>query len=225
MTGTDTARSALAPPTVADAELQGLPRAHRISEPLHRLSEHREPWWFASASVDSPATIGGRFDLPVPAGTCYLAETLDGALCEKLLRSSKRVVPSERLASLFHATIDVRQMPEAVDLGAEAATAVGLNAEIHVGLAYRVSRAWARAFHRAGWQAISYVLRGDAALHARGLALFGRSGLRRRAPTGMRTTVRPLHTSTAAALLAGRGVRIIPMAVTPPTVQPPGHQG
>lgn len=217
----DAAPSALAPPVAALDALRRLPTADRVSSPLHRLTEHSRPWWFASTGVGAPARLGGRFDLAAPEGTCYLAEQLDGALCEKLLRTPKRVVPAERLSSLFHASVEVGAAPRTADLTSRLGTGVGLNAEIHVGLDYATTRAWARMLHRAGWTALSYLLRGDVALRARALALFGRAGLHRRAPAGMRTTVRPLDVAEAGRLLAARGVRIASMRVVPPTVEPP----
>lgn len=40
------------------------------------------PWFFASSEVD--ADEGGRFDLPEPHGTCYMASSADVALRERL---------------------------------------------------------------------------------------------------------------------------------------------
>lgn len=187
---------------------------------LHRVSQWAGPWWFASTGRDHDA---GRFDLPLPHGTCYLAETLEGALLEKVLRRPKRIVAAEQLAGLFHVTVAVVKQPRTADLTARAVTSLGVNAEISTGLDYAKTRAWAAALHCSGWKALRYALRADAALRHRGVALFGGAGLHRRAPAGLRTSLSALDFALAAALLEGRGVRVhpIPLARDVPVVVPP----
>ena len=126
---------------------------------LHRLSEHATSWWYSSS--DPAALTGGRFDLEAPHGTCYTAESLDGALVEKLLRTGTKVVAEERLGELFHAVIDVRRNPAVANLAAAKATGFGVNNEIHTSLDYRMPRRWAMALRRAGWRGLRHLLRGD----------------------------------------------------------------
>jgi len=187
---------------------------------LHRLSYWPGSWWFATASADE---AGGRFDLPPPRGTCYLADELEGALLEKLVRTPKRIVSTEQLDRLFHVTITVRTPPRTADLTATSLTGLGLNAEIHSCLDYAKPRAWAAVLQRAGWRAIRYALRGDSALAQRGVALFGRAGLHRRAPVGMRASLAALDRIHAARLLERRGVlvRPLPRAEDIPIVRAP----
>lgn len=140
-------------------DLDRFPTANGVAE-LHRLSEWPDPWWFSSvAHVDEQG--GGRFDLPAPHGTCYLAEeSLDGALVEKLLRVPVKVVPAERLGELFHAVVSVRRTPLTADLTSAKAAGYGLNAEIHTTLDYATCRRWGMALWKRGWRAASPAARG-----------------------------------------------------------------
>lgn len=159
MTGGAEAASGLAEPPDAADTLAGFPQAGHVPE-LHRLSEWPAVWWYASVdAVDREG--GGRFDLERPHGTCYVAESLDGALVEKLLRARSKVVVAERLDELIHATVTVRTTPPTADLTAPQATGFGLNAEVHATLDYRTPRRWAWALRRAGWRGVRYLLRGD----------------------------------------------------------------
>jgi hypothetical protein len=111
--------------------LLGFPEAEPVAH-LHRLSEYPGSWWYASAAIDDDT--GGRFDLANPHGTCYLADSLTGAVVEKLLRAPVKVVVAERLDELFHTVVSVRRTPPTADLTARTATSYGLNAEIHTTL-------------------------------------------------------------------------------------------
>jgi hypothetical protein len=212
------APSGLASPPPAD-RLAGFPSRPAPAR-LHRLSEYPDVWWYASRpGANAPG--GGRFDLVLPEGTCYLAAALEGALLEKTLRRPKRIVPLDRLVELFHAEVRVTARVPLADLAAEAATGYGLNAEIHTTLDYRTPNAWARALRRAGARGLRYLLRADNALEHAGVALFGRAGRHRRAPAGMRTAVAPLDVEAAVTLLEERGVRVVPIPPDVPTVAPP----
>lgn len=217
--------SGLAPPPDDLATLRAFPRATAPAV-LHRLSNWPGAWWFSSiasaADQDDNESAGGRFDLHIPYGTCYLADTLEGALLEKLLRTPKRIVVAEQLDRIFHATVRVRRLPLTADLTSKEVSSLGINAEIHAGLDYATPRAWAAALRNAGWRALRYALRGDPALKQRGLALFGTAGLHRRAPTGFRTSIKPLARLAAAQVLEQRGIAVhpIPRAEDIPIVDP-----
>jgi hypothetical protein len=187
--------------------LDGFPVASQITQ-LHRLSDFPGVWWYASINtVDEPT--GGRFDLVAPEGTCPLAEDLEGAVIEKLLRGPVKVVVAERLAELFHATVTVRSTPPVADLTAPSATGFGVNAELHSMLDYTVPRRWAARLRRDGFRGLRHLLRGDNTGRTAGRALFGRAGLHRRAPAGMSTNV------------GGRGVEIRPIPSSVPIADPP----
>ncbi len=208
--------SGLADPPKDKTDLDGFPEAVAPRQ-LHRLSEWPGTWWFSSTPGGQS---GGRFDLSAPDGTCYLAETLDGALVEKLLRTRTKVVLAERLAEVFHATVTVRVMPHCADLAAPEAVGFGINGEIHTTLDYATPRRWAAALRRAGWRSLRYLLRGDPSGRNSGRALFGKAGLHRRAPNGMTTHVAPLDRGHAESLLADRGVQVRPIPAHVPIVRP-----
>ena len=192
------------------ARLARFPAAGPVDE-LHRLSEHPRPWFFSSV-VHLEDRAGGRFDLTALDGTCYLAESIDGALVEKLLRHPTKVVVAERLDELFHLTALVTADIPTADLTARRATGHGINAEIHSTLDYSTPRRWAAALRRAGFRALRHRLRGDATGRLAGRALFGTAGLHRRAPRGCTTReVTPLDVDRAAAALADRGVLVLPI--------------
>lgn len=200
-------------------DLDRFPTANGVAE-LHRLSEWPDPWWFSSvAHVDEQG--GGRFDLPAPHGTCYLAEeSLDGALVEKLLRVPVKVVPAERLGELFHAVVSVRRTPLTADLTSAKAAGYGLNAEIHTTLDYATCRRWGMALWKRGWRALRHRLRGDVTQALAGRAVFGKAGLHARAPAGMATSITPLDTVAAEKLLAKRNVVVRPIPANVPIIPP-----
>lgn len=200
--------------------LLGFPEAAPPAE-LHRLSEFPGSWWYASTAGAGDPDVGGRFDLPAPNGTCYLADSLAGAVVEKLLRAPVKVVVDERLDELFHTVVTVRRTPPVADLTARKATGYGLNAEIHSTLDYARTRRWAIAFHRTGFRGLRHRLRGDVTQRLAGWALFGSAGLRHRAPNGMSTAVRPLDRSEVEQVLERLGVELRPIPSDVPIVRPP----
>lgn len=197
--------------------LATFPRTRNLPAVLHRLSERLGTWWFATLSEHG----GGRFDLPPPEGSCYLADDLDTALGEKLLRRPKKIVPAQRLRELSHARITVVRSPVLADLTARTATGWGINAEIHAGFDYAKPRAWAVALRAAGARGLRYATRSDPGLAGRAVVLFGAAGLHARAPAGMRTEVSALDEVEARRLLDERGVLVVPIPFDVPTVGPP----
>ena len=200
-------------------DLVGFPHAEPVAE-LHRLSEFPGSWWFASTDGVDDAGPGGRFDLPAPSGTCYLANSLTGAVVEKLLRAPVKVVVAERLDELFHTVVAVRRVPPVADLAHRRATGFGLNAEIHTTLAYGRTRRWAVALQRAGFRGMRHRLRGDVTQRLAGWALFGTAGLRHRAPNGMTTSVHRLDRLEVEQVLDRLGVEVRPIPTAVPIVTP-----
>lgn len=203
----------LAWPPDSPRALARFPRTRRLPRRIHRLCERSGVWWFATLGSG-----GGRFDLPAPEGSCYLADDLGTALAEKLLRRPKSIVPAQRLRELWHARVAVLRAPPLADLTSRSVAAWGVNAEIHVALDYARPRAWAARLRSAGAPGLRYAVRSDPALTARAVALFGAAGLHARAPAGMRTHVSRLDTDAAARLLTARGVRVLPIPHDVPTL-------
>lgn len=200
-------QSGLAWPPKNARDLDGFPRAHLRPRTLHRLSEHPGVWWYSAADGRG----GGRFDLVLPNGTCYLADHLDGALTEKLLRRPKRILSEQRLRELNHARVRIVRKVVLADMTSGRATGFGINAEIHTTLDYAKPRAWAARLHAWGARGIRYLVRTDPAARLRGIGLFGRAGLHARAPAGMRTAVGPLDVTRARRVLERRGVQVLPI--------------
>ncbi|MEO3935193.1 RES domain-containing protein [Dermatophilaceae bacterium Soc4.6] len=137
---------------------------------LHR-AHHRDlgPWWFSSS--------GGRFDLPAPRGTCYLADDPLVALRERIgvVLGGADQVP----ASLLEATVISRlHLPRAhhvADLTARRASRFGATRELETMVPYAVPQAWALALAAAGHQGVRYGPRFSTGA-VTSLAVFGEAG-------------------------------------------------
>lgn len=200
---------ALGPPPSDPAALHGFPRwtltTDRILFRAHSTSSG--PWWFASAP-------GGRWDLPKPYGTVYLADGPETALRERIGR-----VLSSR-SSLTEAEVDASQvsrlrMPENVrvaDLCSRKAAAYGITREIHTLTPYLVTQAWAAVFHAGGAGGVRYDARFSTG-RARAYAVFGAAGARRwpgdPAPIPGRDVA------------AAAGIEVVPVPRSVRTVSPP----
>lgn len=155
-------------------------RAHRA---------HRSPWWSSSDG-------SGRFDLPLPAGTCYMAEEPLAALLETargLTLLSEEFLAGRRLFS-----VSLPAPFRLADLTAPAAYGFGVTAELSATTDYTAPRAWAQALRRAGFDGIRYHVRHDPRSMLTGTALFGRAGRAKNAPRG-RSHELPAHLLLAAA--------------------------
>jgi hypothetical protein len=155
------------------------------------------PWWFSSDAH-------GRFDLPKPRGTCYLADDEVGALLE-VIGPVIVVSPAwARRLSLWH--LGLPHQCSAADTTVRAARGFGVTAELASITPYDLPQRWAAAFAAAGHQGVRYRVRHDPA-GTRALALFGAAG-ERRWPRGRRQDV---GASLLARLAAETGVRIAPL--------------
>lgn len=166
----------------------------------HRCHQtHREPWFYASHPADDIG--GGRWDLPEPNGTCYVAESAVAALTETAgpdLHDHGFVTGS---------WVDARSVSE-VGLGADvnvadmtdpAVSEHGASNELVGALPYRITQAWARGWDAAGFGGVRYGLRFAANLI--GLGLFG--------PAGARTGGRVLGARPAREVASTSGVRVV----------------
>jgi hypothetical protein len=122
----------------------------------------------------------GRFDLPKPHGTCYLAADPLAALLELLgpERSAGGIVTSELLAERRLRELQLPGDITVADVTSRGASGFGVTGEIGTILPYDRPQAWARQLHRANFQGIVYWLRHDPA-RSEGFALFGPHGERR----------------------------------------------
>lgn len=146
---TDREEVAQREPTVP---LRGFPAYDlMVEEQLHR-AHHRDrgPWWFSST--------GGRFDLPEPHGTCYLAGSPLAALRERLgpVLVGCTSIPGSLLEESVVSRLRVPEDRRVADLQAAQATGFGVTRELETMVPYAVPQAWARGFHFAGLQGVRY---------------------------------------------------------------------
>jgi hypothetical protein len=142
----------------------------------------RGPWWFGS-------TMDGRFDLPEPHGTCYLAVDPLSALLEILGPERRGGIVSANL--IAERRIRQLQIPAEIavaDTTVRQASGFGITAEIGTIVPYGRPQAWAARLFQAGLQGILYWLRHDPS-RSEGIALFGSHGERKTWKRGRERTV------------------------------------
>lgn len=129
------------------------------------------PWWFGSS-------LDGRFDLPAPDGTCYLAAENLAAWMEIIGPELRDHIVS---ADLVRARRLVRvHVPQAITLSdATSRMAGGFNItlELSTTVPYDLPQAWAARLRASGSAGIVYWLRHDTS-RTEGFALFGPHGER-----------------------------------------------
>ncbi len=141
-----------------------------VRAPLHR-AHHRDlgPWWFSST--------GGRFDLPAPRGTCYLADDPLVALRERIgvVLGGAGQVPASLLEETVVSRLHLSRPHRVADLTARRATRFGATRELETMVPYAVPQAWARAFAAAGHEGVRYGPRFSTGA-VTSLAVFGEAG-------------------------------------------------
>jgi len=121
------------------------------------------PWWFGNG-------LGGRFDLPGPDGTCYVAETSLITLLETW--GGIQLVPSTEIADRAVSTLAVTRDLHVADTTSNAAIRFGMTAEISTTPDYDLTQQWAQALRAAGFDGIRYWARHDLAHTDACFALF-----------------------------------------------------
>lgn len=162
------AETNLEPPPDDPRRLQAFPRSRIGPETeLWRVTrEGNGPWWFGSGMT-------GRFDLPEPEGTCYLATDEVSALLEVLgpERSAGKITTEELAKRRLHC-LSVSEEHDLGDLTSRLAAGFGVSLEIHTDPRYRLTQAWAKRLREAGVGGLLYLARHDPAA-GRSVALFG----------------------------------------------------
>lgn len=161
--------------TEPPADLENFPTA-TVAEPHFRAhSVGRSPWWFSHDGQ-------GRFDLPPPGGTCYLASHVAAAVLERL---GETLVRAGRVAGTEADRMEVSRLPvKAVVADATTNEAVhfGLTRELASVTPYDLPQRWAAALHSARQSGVRYWPRFSLAAEHRSLALFGTAGEDHRRP-------------------------------------------
>ena len=129
------------------------------------------PWHFSS-------DLRGRFDLPSPDGTCYLARDMFAALLE-VIGPELPAVSSTFLNDRRIYKVRVPLPQRLADLTSRRAAGYSMTAEIGTITPYLIPQAWARALHAAGLDGLAYSVRHDPSPRRDGVALFGLAGERR----------------------------------------------
>jgi hypothetical protein len=157
--------------------LARLPRVRLAGRTLWRVfARHRhQPWFFASVPADPRA--GGRFDLPVPDGACYLTTSKTAAVLEALQDFGEGLLPGTALRRRAAARVTAPQTaPAAAQLTAAAGRGVGVTAALWAGEDRVCTQAWAASLHRAGWRAAYAGVAHDPAGRLRAVTLFDTAG-------------------------------------------------
>ncbi|MDR1712296.1 MAG: RES family NAD+ phosphorylase [Propionibacteriaceae bacterium] len=166
--------SALLPPA-ADQDLRALAVAVlRAGTTVYRAhSVSNDPWWFSGTGL-------GRFDLPEPMGTLYVADNLETAVRERL---RERVVAAGVVSPALAATFSVAKATmnstwRCGHVSARSAARVGITRELCAcpPSMYPVSQAWAVAICESGFSGIRYGARFMPG-KANAWALFGTAGV------------------------------------------------
>lgn len=152
------------------AQLADFPTWHlRSGYPLFRIHlKIYGPWWFSHGRSN-------RFNLGPPRGTCYFADEPAGAFIEALQDVIPHV-PTAEVSARCVSAVRVGDDLTLADCTSALASAFGITGEIHSSRTHGRSRAWAKAFCRAGFDGIRYRLRHDPSQHSIGIALFGAAG-------------------------------------------------
>ncbi|MGH9068477.1 MAG: hypothetical protein ACRD0J_13465 [Acidimicrobiales bacterium] len=162
------------PPPAGLAGLAGQTLAGRV---LHRVfrAGRRSPWWFASVG-DAPRAAG-RFDLPAPDGSCYLATDPVAATLEALQDYGRGVLPVAELRTRRRAVVTAPLgAPRAARLVSARARGLGVTQALWAGADRALTHHWARALRRAGWLALWTGTQHDPTGRARGVTLFDETG-------------------------------------------------
>lgn len=180
------------------AMLDGFPRWRlRRSQTLFR-AHHRQhaPWWFSS-------NFHGRFDLPPPEGTCYLALHEVSAFRERLGErlSALGLLSAHETDSIMVSRLRVPRELRLADTCHPSAVSFGLTREIATVTPYALPQQWAAAFHAVGMRGVRYESRFSTAAKANAVAVFGSGGA-----SDWPTT----ESRTGRAVAEDAGVRVLP---------------
>ena len=161
-------------PPAPGLDLTGFPAKHvregTVWRRAHRASH--APWFYATGR-------GGRFDLPLPAGTCYLATTVETAAREVIGPDfiASGIIPDSLLSDRVVSEVLLPHAVRAARLTSSDAFGFGITNELCSTADYPVSQRWAAAFHRDRFDGIWYQPRFSPG-SGRALAVFGPSGPR-----------------------------------------------
>jgi hypothetical protein len=159
---------------------------HRVYRPTGPDGEERSAWWFASVPED-PDHLGGRFDLPLPDGSCYLALSPVAAVLEVFQDYGKGLLPEDELRVRRRMEVVAPESaPPAADLtdpqaygtaGVTAGLWAGGDEDVNLmsGMRAKTQR-WAARLHEANWRSVHHGIQHDPSGTQRAVTLFDRAG-------------------------------------------------
>jgi len=154
-------------PTITLAENTTL---YRLFGPGPINSAPRNGWFFSSTSEAKP----GRFDLPLPNGTCYFSTEKYGAFFEKF--RNNEVITRAEVDSLMMLTA-VRTAPlEIADMTSKNAHRFGISLDTYSGDDYSQTQAWELALFQKKLKGVMGLIRHDGSGHSRNVGLFSKAG-------------------------------------------------
>lgn len=134
---------------------------YRVHQQIHK------PWHFASDGL-------GRFDLGLPAGTCYWATEPLGAFMEVF--RDVAMVSEEAVMQRAISRHELTENLRLADCTSARARRFGLTAAIHAADEYEKTQAWAAAWAEHGFDGVLYYASHDPSLELCGVAIFGPRG-------------------------------------------------
>lgn len=149
-----------------------LPRIHDDG-PWHRCIDgrHAQPWWFSTRTDNNDP---GRFDLPTPSGTCYLAGDPAAAIIERCAEPDADDPPPPTTRMLAGLRVWSGTLDDGSQLADTTRASVPrLTAELATVVPFDLPHAWADAMALAGARGLLYTSRFASEL---ALALFGLAG-------------------------------------------------
>ena len=159
------------------AHTSGVDRAWYRSHTDRPSRTDRGVWWFASSPESAASPASGRFDLPEPEGTCYLAETQAASVNELIGPdvAARGWVEAALVTGRVVSRVQLPHATRAANVSVSKASAFRVTSELTSTGDYDLTQDWARTFRQAGFDGIRYALRFTPG-KARGLALFGGAG-------------------------------------------------
>lgn len=151
-------------------DLTGFPSRRLTTRRRWARCHRREnsTWFYSSA--------GGRWDLPEPEGTCYLAENDRGAVLEVVGPDlyNHGFITEGFLRQRVLSTVTLPERPVVADLLDAEVSTFGVTAELSGAIDYAQTQQWAHALRAAEHDGIIYGLRFRP--NTEGLAVFGPTG-------------------------------------------------
>lgn len=164
------------------ASLAGFPASrpagsHWYREHGDRPSDPDQGCWYFAPLPTDPLT-GGRFDLPAPHGTCYVANQPLVAALERVGRftAQQKPVPSDLVARRVVTKVETGTLPDRLAnlISERAAADFGVTGELFTMSDYTVPQDWARALHSQGHKGLHYTPRFSP--HGKAIAVFEPEG-------------------------------------------------